>query len=295
MEHIRQAIERAKESQAAAPQPQGPMASPLQQTQPQAQPRPAGNGAGAAKSSSGQDVVLSPTHLESKRVVSHDLMDGRAKSFDMLRTQVLQTMDLKSWQLLGVTSPSAACGKTMISVNLALSIARQPHRSVLLIDMDLQKPQVANTLGLKCKRGLVSVLEGQTRLHDALVQARVGQDNLLVLPCAQSTLKSSAWMASQAMTGLLQQIKRDFRAWTVIVDLPPVLTSDDVISILPQIDCVLFVAAAGTSTLAEIKECNKHLQSASIVRVVLNKSTETPSRYYMRYADAPPPRRRARA
>ncbi len=86
------------------------------------------------------------------------------------------------------------------------------------------------------------------------------------------------------MAALLQQIKQDFRAWTVILDLPPVLTSDDVISILPQVDSVLFVAAAGATTLAEIKECNRHLQAASIVRVVLNKSADTTTKYYSRYA-----------
>jgi Mrp family chromosome partitioning ATPase len=288
MEHIRQAIERAKESGAAAPQPQGPMASPLQQ--PHVRPRAAGEAGAAMAPVRGSEVVLNESHLESTRVISHDIADGRSKSFDMLRTQVLQTMDMKSWQLIGVTSPTAGCGKTMVSVNLALSIARQPHRSVLLVDLDLQKPQVANTLGLKSESGLVSVLEGKTRLQDALIQARFGQESFLVLPCAQSTLKSSAWMASQAMTAVLQEIKRDFRAWTVIFDLPPVLTSDDVISILPQIDCVLFVAAAGTSTVAEIKECNKHLQSASIVRVVLNKATDISTSYYSRYAYGSPPK-----
>ncbi len=156
MEHIRQAIERAKESQAAAPQPHGPMASPL------AQPVSAPRQPEPADPISDKGVLLNARHLESKRIVSHDILDNRSKSFDMLRTQVLQTMDMKSWQLVGVTSPTAGCGKTMISVNLALSIARQPHRSVLLVDMDLQKPQVANTLGLNCDRGIVSVLEGKS-------------------------------------------------------------------------------------------------------------------------------------
>ena len=273
MEHIRQAIERAKVAQAAAPQPHGPMASPLQQPQ----GVQIAGGAGVAQS---RAISLNTAHLEAKRIVSHDIADARSKSFDMLRTQVLQSMDLKSWQLLAVTSPTAGCGKTTISVNLALSIARQPHRSVLLVDMDLQRPEVANTLGLKCDRGLVTVLEGKASLHDVLIQAQVGQENFLVLPCANSTLRSSAWMASQAMTALLQQIKRDFRAWTVILDLPPILTSDDVISILPQVDSVLFVAAAGASTLAEIKECNRHLQSSSIVRAVLNKSADATTKYY---------------
>ena len=280
MDHIRQAIERAKESNAAAPQPHGLMASPLQQ--PQIQTNPGGLG---AQNTGARKVTLNGVHLESKRVIAHDVVDGRSKSFDMLRTQVLQTMDMKSWQLLGVTSPSAGCGKTMISVNLALSIARQPHRSVLLVDMDLQKPSVARTLGIECEHGLVSVLEGRTRLQDALVNAHIGHENFLVLPCETSTLKSSAWLASQAMTTVLQEIKRDFRAWTIIIDLPPVLTSDDVITILPQIDCALFVASAGVSTLTEIRECNKHLQSTSIVRVVLNKAADSTMTYYSRYAN----------
>jgi protein-tyrosine kinase len=77
----------------------------------------------------------------------------------------------------------------------------------------------------------------------------------------------------------------------VIIDLPPVLMGDDVISILPQIDCILFVAAAGTSTISDIKESNKHLESTSVVRFVLNKAPDTPISYYARYAE---PARRKR-
>ena len=67
-------------------------------------------------------------------------------------------------------------------------------------------------------------------------------------------------MTSRAMDDILQDIKRDFKDWTVIFDLPPVLAGDDVISILPHLDCVLFVAAVGTTTMSEIKESNKHLE-----------------------------------
>jgi hypothetical protein len=71
--------------------------------------------------------------------------------------------------------------------------------------------------------------------------------------------------------------------------LPPILPSDDVISILPQLDCVLFVVAAGTTTAQEIKECNKHLESTEVLRVVLNKSEDTTATYYSysRYAQSP--------
>src|SRR4029077_10991999 len=109
---------------------------------------------------------------------------------------------------LGVTSATEGCGKSVVATNLALSIARQPGRSVLLIDLDLQKPQVANYLGIDCDRGILSVLAGRTNLQDAVVQARIRNGQVLVLPCETPAANSSAWIASRGMSTLLQDIKR---------------------------------------------------------------------------------------
>ena len=278
MERIIKAVERAKGSNTADAPSQGQMSASAQQPQ----LRPTAN-AGGATQLWGKEVVLNGDQLESNRIISHDVSDPRSKSFDMLRTQVLQSMAMKSWQLLGVTSATAGCGKSTIAANLALSIARQPGRSVMLVDMDLQKPQIAKSLGLTCKEGLISVLSGRSKLTDVLVQAQIKNERFLVLPCESSMLNSSEWMASRAIAALFQEIKRDFRGCTVICDMPPMLVGDDVISVLPQIDCILFVAATGATTVAEIKECTKHLESTSIVRVVLNKSVDLTSYYYSRY------------
>ena len=53
------------------------------------------------------------------------------------------------WQFLAVTSATAGCGKSVTACNLAMSIARLAERSVLLVDMDMQKPKVAEYLGLE--------------------------------------------------------------------------------------------------------------------------------------------------
>src|SRR5258706_14150327 len=79
-----------------------------------------------------KNLPLKAAHLESMRIVSHNKDDLRAPSFEMLRTQVLQSMDANGWQFLAVTSPTAGCGKTVTACNLALSMARLPERSVLL-------------------------------------------------------------------------------------------------------------------------------------------------------------------
>src|SRR5205085_9762571 len=93
----------------------------------------------------------------------------------------------------------------------------------------------------------------------------------MALPTDGSAPGSAALMASRAMGGMLQQIRRDYPARTLLLDFPTLLSSDDVIALWPQIDCALLVAAVGTTSIKEIEECNRHLQSTNVVRVVLNK------------------------
>src|SRR5690242_9058468 len=128
MDHIIQALERAQQ----APQP----VRTLQPVQPQPVIRPREP---IREMIPDVEVGLGP--LEAKRIIAHDPGDPRTRSFDLLRTQTLQAMTANGWRLLAVTSPTAGCGKTFTAINLALSIARQPDSSVLLMDMDLQKPQ----------------------------------------------------------------------------------------------------------------------------------------------------------
>ena len=220
-----------------------------------------------------RNLSLKASHLESMRIVSHNKDDLRARSFDMLRTQVLQSMDNGGWQFLAVTSPTAGCGKTVTACNLALSIARLPERPVLLVDLDMRKPKVADYLGIKQDFGLLSVLQGRQSLSDAIVQAGIEREQLLVLP-GEQTKASSEWMGSPTMATLLETIKREFRSRLVILDLPPILAGDDVLSILPHLQSVLLIAEAGSSSVSEIKECTKHLKSTPVVRVVVNKITE---------------------
>lgn len=237
---------------------------------------------GNALESQIRDVRLNAKHLESTRIVSHGAGD-HGRYYDMLRTQVLQEMDKKSWQFLAITSPTAGCGKSVTACNLAMSIARLPERSVLLVDLDLRKPMVADYLGLEDGAGVLGVLEGRASLASATVRVSIGPTSIFVLPGSTASSNSAEWMASQTMATLLQSIKREFRSCVVIFDLPPILVGDDVISILPRMDATLLVTGVGSTSLAEVKESQKHLQRTPVVRVVVNKATETPDSYYGYY------------
>jgi protein-tyrosine kinase len=230
-----------------------------------------------------RNAQLSLGHLERSRIVAQGSATPQGRYYDMLRTQILQEMDKKSWQFLAITSPTAGCGKTVTACNLAISIARLAERSVLLVDLDLRRPTVANYLGVQGTGGVMSVLEGRAPLSSAVMQVSVGPTNFLVLPGTVSSSSSSEWMASQTMGTLLQTVKREFRSRIVIFDLPPMLLGDDVISILPRMDATLLVASVGDTTVADVRECQKHLQRSPVIRVVVNKAQETPDSYYGYY------------
>lgn len=281
MEEISQAIKRAKaEGSGASGRHEYRAGSPTRVDAKSARLAVSDQRARDSRFYASQEFELDADYLQSKRIIAHDVADGRSVAFDMLRTQVLQSMDAKEWRFIGITSPTPGCGKTMTAVNLALSVARLPERSVLLMDLDLRKPQVANTLGLRPRCGVVSTLERRSSLSEALVHARIGEYPMMVLPTESSAASASDRMASNAMRSLLQEIGENYRPQIKIVDLPPVLSSDDVLAILPQLDCVLLVAAAGATTVAQINESSKHLHSTEIVRVVLNKLPHSNPNYY---------------
>ena len=248
------------------------------QTRPSSSPRDFQSGVSDVRFGS---LQLNAAYLESTRVVAHDGNDDpRGRYFDMLRTQVLQEMDQNDWQFLAITSPTPGCGKSVTACNLAMSISRLSGRSVMLVDLDLQKPRISQYLGLNSKHGVLSVLQNQLALSNIAVEASVGRSKFVVLPGEVCKRGSAEWMASQAMSTLLQTIKREFRSRIVIFDMPPVLIGDDVISILPQMDAVLLIAGVGSSSIADIKECRKHLANTPVVRVVVNRVTDKTDDYY---------------
>jgi protein-tyrosine kinase len=263
MERIRQALQRVR----STPSPAGPQGF--------GAGRQSGGGSldiGAGEANLEHSTPLDAAHLEKNRVITHNHGDERARNYHMLRTQLGREMDAKGWQFLAVTSPTSKCGKTATAVNLALSMARQPDRATILVDLDLSKPKVANCLGLKCDRGLASTLTGKTTLFEAITPVVIDKYRLLVLPAETALPNSPEWLASQQMSSILQELKASYRSAIVIFNLPPILRSDEAIAGLPHMDCVVLVTAIGVSALSQVRACDKFLASTAVVRIVVNQA-----------------------
>ena len=223
-------------------------------------------------------IELNLLHLEKHRIVAFNKHDPMSISFDVLRTQVLRKMDEKAWRTLAVTSPTPGCGKTVVAINLAMSIAHQTNKTAMLVDFDLRRPKVASYLGLAAETSLNDVIAGKAALPDALINPDIPR--LVVLPTRRPEPTPAEKLASKQVKGLIRDLRERYVDRTVLIDLPPLLGTDDAMSILPEVDGVLVVVGNGMATKAEINDTLRHLPAGKLVGVVLNKGEQAQNKYY---------------
>lgn len=221
---------------------------------------------------------LDPAVLRENRIIySSDDAVGLT-AYKMLRTQVMQRMAARGWNALAITSPTPADGKTTTAINLAVSLAREMHQTVLLVDMDLRNPCMHKYFGLKPNKGISDFLLHGTSLSEILVNP--GIERLVLLPGSEPLENSSEILASPAVGVMVQELKKRYPSRMVLFDLPPVLSADDALSFAPYLDAFLLVLREGKTTREEVQHSFEILKDATILGTVLNASNDKISSYY---------------
>lgn len=207
-----------------------------------------------------------------QRIVTFDTQLQSAPgvvAFDKLRTKVLQEMRVNGWKRLAITSPSADCGKTTVSMNLAFSLAKQPETFTIVAEMDMRRPSMANMFGLSGDTSFSTVLEGTAAFSDV---ARRPRPNLAFGMNYTRTRNPAELLQSSTVGHVLAEMEEQFAPDLMIFDMPPMLSSDDTMAFMGQVDCVLLVAAAEATSLGEIDVCERDLASlTNVMGVMLNK------------------------
>lgn len=214
------------------------------------------------------EIKLSPALASRNRITA--LSGGAdATPYDMLRSRVIRMMKDKGWSRLAITSPGSSCGKTTISVNLALSLSRQKDLKVMLVDLDLRRPALHKTVGHEPAMSIHDVLDGTAAFENLAV--RVG-GNLILAMNAGAARHPAELLQSAAARERLDEIERVWQPDIMIFDMSPMLASDDNLGFLGNVDCAILVAAAETTTLPNIDICEKEIaQLTNVLGVVLNK------------------------
>ncbi len=219
-----------------------------------------------------QTVTLDAVTLERNRVLPQVADHAALRAYKILRTRLLQRLTANRWRSVAVTGTEMGQGKTLTAINLAVALSQDPNTQVCLVDLDLQHPQVAAQMGIRCERGLGDYLLGEAEASQVIYNC--GIPRLVVIPNTRMFEHSSEMLAGARTLELLRLIDAEMPRHIVIFDMPPLLMSDDVLTFAPHVDGVLLVVAEGQTQRASVERSKELLAEMNLVGVVLNRSSE---------------------
>lgn len=209
-----------------------------------------------------------PSRLRRNRILTLD--GGReAMDFDVLRTRILQQAKANGWRKVAITSPGPGCGKSTLVLNLAFSLARQRDQRTFVAEMDMRKPSLARTLGIKERLSMADVLSGESAFEDNALRL---DSNLMISTNAGPVPRAAELLQSASSARALDDIMARYDPTIALFDMPPLLAGDDTMAFLHQVDCVILLAAAEQSTIQQIDKCEQDIASqTNVMGVVVNK------------------------
>lgn len=190
-----------------------------------------------------------------------------AESYRTLRTNLLFSRAVRTIRTMTVTSAAPSEGKSTTAANLALALAEQGIR-VLLVDCDLRRARIHSIFGISKEPGLTQIITGATTLETAIRKTR--HERLSVLTAGALPPNPSELLGSAVLQSLITQMTRDFEM--VVIDSPPVLVAADAAILGRLADGVLLVVRAGQTDRGAACEAMRQMSivGAHIVGAVLN-------------------------
>lgn len=231
-----------------------------------------------------QPIALDKAALHDSLVLPQLQDAGALRAYKILRTRVLRRLEANQWHSLAVTGVTVGEGKTLTAINLAIALSQDPSTWVTLIDLDLQRPRVAEYLGIRNARGekgLSDYLQGNASFENIMYAPDI--DRLTVIPNFSSIMSSSEALTTPRMAELMQSLEAETPRRVLIFDMPPVLAADDVLAFAPQIDGLLLVVAEGTTDRNSLRSAKEVLGEMNLLGVVLNRSAERNDSAYYSY------------
>ncbi len=175
--------------------------------------------------------------------------------------------------IIMVSSARPSEGKTFTAVNLALSIAAEQDKTVLLVDADVLKPNVLKTLGLNETIGLMEYLLGTVDdLGSVIYHTNVPK--LRIIPAGQTHHLSTELLASTVMKDTIEEFSTRYPDRVVIIDTPPLIGINESAILANLAGQAVIVVEEGRSKLNDIQSAVERLNPDMAIGFVVNKSTQ---------------------
>jgi len=168
-----------------------------------------------------------------------------------------------------VTSAVPGEGKTFTAMNLAICLAAERGRSVILVDIDACRTPIPELLGLSSDIGIIDFLDGAVdRLDDVLCDTDI--PNLKYIPPGQTHHFFSELLCGAAMSKLFQEIDAHFPNSIIVFDLPPLLASSEAATLARVAGQIVMVVKSGFTRKQDLREATIMIDPKKVTGYVLN-------------------------
>ena len=215
-----------------------------------------------------KESIIDPGMVDRHIVCITDPHSPSSEQYRRLRARILLKTEHDFQNTIMVSSADIGEGKSITSINLAVTIAQEIDRTVLLVDADLRKPSIHKYLGIKTDRGLSDYLSGKAELSDILIHTGIGR--LVLLPAGNVCSNPAELLSSKRMKDLILEMKNRYPDRYIVIDTPPVLVSADAISMSNHVDGVVFVVRAAMTSEKTVKKAINLIKNVTILGIVYN-------------------------
>lgn len=189
---------------------------------------------------------------------------------------------LKHSNLIMVSSSSPNEGKTFISINLALSIALEQDKTVLLIDADVLRPSLHRELEFKSEQGLLEyLLDEVPSLSEVIYNTNV--PNLKLIPSGKPHHLTNELLASKKMVTLAEELAQRYPDRIVILDCPPILGVTETPVLSSLVGQAVVVVEESKTKLENVKTAVSQLDKDIAIGFVMNKTISSKKDEYGYY------------
>jgi len=177
---------------------------------------------------------------------------GYLEAVRRLRIKVTKAMEQNDYRSLLVTSSVPGEGKTTLTANLAIAIARQGQK-VILVDCDPRNPSLASAMNdTEEHPGFGAVLRGEVEIEQALSKVEMPNGSLEILYGGEPNDKASRLLGTKAMGRLIRCLEK--RADVVILDTAPSELLADAPALAKYVDAALYIVKYDCAKLRQIRE-----------------------------------------
>ncbi len=216
--------------------------------------------------------------IDPNLVALTDSRSPEAEQFKILRTNILFPLVGSPPRSILVTSPGPGEGKTFTAANLAISIALNINRHVLLIDADMRRPQLHKRFGFGSVPGLSDYLAEGRPLQSLLLKTKV--DKLTLLAAGPPPDNPAELIGAERMSSLLEEVSNRYPDRIVVIDAPPPALAAETGVLARQVDGILVVVRYGGTRRDDLPDLVARVGEKKILGSIVNCIENPASRYY---------------